>query len=111
MPNYEYRCTKCLYETEQFRSLDDRNKVTKCPNCDNITLDRAYITPVQVRTEKLSRTFIDGTTAGGGRPESDKFEDFKKIAELENKKMNVSHKSEEYREINKEIAARSGKNK
>jgi putative FmdB family regulatory protein len=39
MPTYEYRCSNCDYEFEQFQSIKAR-PLRKCPRCGRNTLSR-----------------------------------------------------------------------
>lgn len=39
MPTYDYRCTACKHEFEQFQSMKDK-ALTKCPNCGKKALER-----------------------------------------------------------------------
>lgn len=39
MPTYDYRCTICKHEFEQFQSMKDK-ALTKCPNCGKKALER-----------------------------------------------------------------------
>lgn len=39
MPTYDYRCTACKHEFEQFQSMKDK-ALTKCPNCGKRALER-----------------------------------------------------------------------
>ncbi|MBU8933785.1 MAG: zinc ribbon domain-containing protein [candidate division Zixibacteria bacterium] len=36
MPTYEYRCTKCGYDFEEFQSIT-APPITFCPECDGLT--------------------------------------------------------------------------
>jgi len=39
MPTYEYRCTKCAHEFEEFQSITAA-PLKKCPSCGKRTLER-----------------------------------------------------------------------
>ncbi|QQS09411.1 MAG: zinc ribbon domain-containing protein [Phycisphaerales bacterium] len=39
MPTYDYRCTACKHEFEQFQSMKDK-PLRKCPKCGKNALDR-----------------------------------------------------------------------
>ena len=40
MPLYVYRCPACKRVDEEFRTMDDRNRMPACPTCDGI-MERA----------------------------------------------------------------------
>ena len=99
MPNYDYQCPNCETVVVEFNDYEDRDWPLPCDNC-GYAMARVFITPPQVRTEKLSRTFVDGTKRKG-------FEDIRKVAELEVEKVNTNPGTARYHEIKAEIAARS----
>ncbi len=39
MPTYEYRCSKCGWEFEEFQSITAK-PVRKCPHCGRLAVDR-----------------------------------------------------------------------
>ena len=42
MPVYEYECRKCGTAFEIKRSITDRNRDAKCPNCSDESAQRVY---------------------------------------------------------------------
>lgn len=97
-PNYDYLCEYCSNTDVIFVKYEDREYSQPCPYCGNLTMRRAYLTPVQVRTEKLSRTFVDGQKREG-------FDDFKKIAKLQQEAADTGDRNRKA-EISKEIYER-----
>lgn len=45
MALYEYRCSECGNKKEEFRSVEARDNLTKCPNCG--TLMRRQLFPAE----------------------------------------------------------------
>ena len=45
MPLYEYECDKCGTRYEMLRRMDDRDVLTKCPQCGNSTVSRICAVP------------------------------------------------------------------
>lgn len=98
IPNYDYECTDCTYITIRYISYDDRDLPQICEVCDGIA-QRAWVTAPQVRTDKLSKTFVDGHKRKG-------YADLKIAADLEVQKLNHKPGSRKYHELNAEIQAR-----
>ena len=94
-PLYDYACEECEHMFVQFKTLADYQDPADCPKCSR-GCDKIFITPPNVRTAKLSRTFLEGTR----RKE---FEPHRRAAELEIAKTKVHHESEDYQAFNKEI--------
>src|SRR5262245_5357306 len=86
MPTYDYRCSACSHEFEQFQSIKDRPLRT-CPKCGKKTLERLIGTGAAVlfkgsgfyQTDYRSESYKKGaeaetkTTSNGGadaKPES-----------------------------------------
>lgn len=79
MPTYEYRCTACKHEFEQFQSMKD-NPLKKCPKCGKNALERLIGTGAAVifkgsgfyQTDYRSESYKAGEKAasGGGDPKS-----------------------------------------
>lgn len=100
MPNYDFICTIC-YETFIINlPMDNRDSTpSPCSKCSGGSLVRCYLGAPEVRTVKLSTSFIDGTKRKG-------FEDLKKIAKLQEDQLKHKPTSEEYTQITKEIKER-----
>ncbi len=98
MPNYDYICEDCDHITIKFLKYKDRDTIQKCEECGGMA-ERAFVTPPQVRTEKLSRTFVDGHKRKG-------IEDLKKANQLEIERLKHKPGSEKHRELSTEITER-----
>ncbi|MGE3108860.1 MAG: FmdB family zinc ribbon protein [Phycisphaerales bacterium] len=73
MPTYEYRCTACKHQFEQFQSMRDK-ALTKCPACGAKALERLIGTGAAVIFK------------GGGFYQTDyRSESYKKAAEADAK--------------------------
>jgi putative FmdB family regulatory protein len=63
MPNYDYKCSSCQHQFEQFQKIDDRKKPCKlaCPSCNqSSTIDLvigapAVCDPVKIGTKKTDK--------------------------------------------------------
>lgn len=98
MISYDYMCKACGLLQVQYSSYNERDHPKPCKNCKE-PCERVFATVPQVRTEKLSRTFVDGIKRPG-------FEDLKKIADLQVEQLRHRPDSERYRQINQEIQER-----
>lgn len=63
MTLYEYRCKKCGVLFTKFRRVEDRNKVTPCPDCGgpgfrklSVPQHYKYVWSSPADPEKLNRT-------------------------------------------------------
>ena len=97
-PMYEYSCDPCNLIFEEFKKLEDYNVPGNCPECAGEGR-KVFITPPNVRTDKLSRTFLDGTKRKG-------YEDEKKAAQVMVDRQNMHHDSEDYAAATNEMTQR-----
>lgn len=104
MINYDFICTVCKHTYQDLIKSEDRFNRFDCPVCKaKDSAVRTFITAPQVRTPKTSASFIDRTSAGGGRPDTDGgFTDLKKAADIDLKLLTLNPKSEEYKQLEKE---------
>lgn len=107
MPTYDIKCEDCEETWIANLRYDERDMHQLCEECKKMT-GRRFYGNVVIRSAKLSKTFIDKTSAGGGRPDSDGFDGLKKAAELEVKNVNIRKDTEEYRQNKKEIKRLKG---
>ena len=98
MPNYEYLCDDCMYLFERIVDMDKRNEPQECEDCGGVAR-KCMRTPPGVRTEKTSRTFLDGQRNDGYSEEI-------KAAGLDAEAMNHNPKSVKYKELKAEAATR-----
>lgn len=96
VPLYDYACDKCEHLFVEFKKLDDYDEPGKCPKCES-SCEKVFVTPPNVRTAKLSRTFLDGQRAGGDMKNEIR------AAELDYKRLEYHHESEDNKEMLKEI--------
>ena len=101
MVNYDMFCSVCEALTVINVKYEDRDKFQQCPVCGQISAKKVYATPPQVRTEKLSRTFVDGTN---------RFAELKAQAKLQSAIASATSK-EERKAAEKELSARIEHNK
>lgn len=65
MPIYLYRCTECSAQYEEFHSVDDRNNVDGCPQCESKEFERV-MTPLSVISDiEPYRSTITGERISG----------------------------------------------
>lgn len=97
-PTYDYFCSDCEISWIDLVSYEDRDELRMCPDCKTIKGER-YYGNVNVSTEKLSATIPAGVKRKG-------FEDLKKVAKLQVQKADLDYRSEEYKQLGKEIQDR-----
>ncbi len=60
-----FQCSSCGYVEESLIQREHRDFHLDCPDCGELETLRRVISCVNVRTEKLSETFVDGTKRAG----------------------------------------------
>ena len=98
-PTYDYLCVDCSNIEVINIPYDDRDNAQTCSEC-NGHMRRTWIVAPGVRTEKTSRTYLDGYRPNDGLKEE------QKAAALDAEAMNHNPKSTKYLELKAEAKAR-----
>jgi len=65
MPIYEYKCPSCNRKISDLRSVDDRNKTTKCTQCHAVM--KCLVTRINPHIFPNGGIFFENASAKGER--------------------------------------------
>jgi putative FmdB family regulatory protein len=65
MPYYEYRCPDCSIQFEMLRSVDQRDELVECPQCQRSKCTRMLSIPMMfLQTADGQMQAVAGTSSG-----------------------------------------------
>lgn len=102
--SYEFKCRDCKRVETILVDKEDRNNPLQCKHCKTGEMHRIFSVP-NIRTPKTSVSFLDPTTAGGGRPDKG-WADLKRAAELRVEQTKHKPGSVRHSELGREIKER-----